>query len=71
MLHPDDNKPAAQRCLEKHGVTCIDTTKNPELLNKTALEVYDAVVAELTRQGLVVILNNHTTKSMWCCGSER
>ncbi|MDC0709356.1 cellulase family glycosylhydrolase [Stigmatella sp. ncwal1] len=68
MLHPDDNKPAAQRCQEKYGVTCIDPTKNPELLNKTALEVYDAVVAELTRQGLVVILNNHTTKSMWCCG---
>ncbi|WP_395836602.1 glycoside hydrolase family 5 protein [Archangium violaceum] len=68
MLHPDDNKPAAQRCLEKHGVTCISTVKNPELVNKTALEVYDAVVAELTRQGLVVILNNHTTKSMWCCG---
>jgi endoglucanase len=43
---------------------------NPELLGLTPLEVYDRVVAELTRQGILVILNNHTTHPMWCCNLD-
>lgn len=33
-----------------------------------ALEVYHAVVASLTRAGLMVIVNNHITQATWCCG---
>lgn len=43
---------------------------NPQLHNKTPLEVYDAVVEALTSKGLAVILNNHTVKSLWCCGLD-
>ena len=32
---------------------------SPELVGKTAMEIYDATVKSLTDQGLIVILNNH------------
>lgn len=43
---------------------------NPQLHNKTPLEVYDVVVSALTRRGVAVILNNHTVRSRWCCGLD-
>ncbi len=44
---------------------------NPSLQGKTPLEIYDAVVEALTARGLAVILNNHTVKSLWCCGLDQ
>ncbi|MFE0649491.1 glycoside hydrolase family 5 protein [Streptomyces sp. NPDC059534] len=47
---------------------------NPQLEDKTPLEVFDAVVAALTADGFAVILNNHTTTYRFCCsldGNER
>jgi aryl-phospho-beta-D-glucosidase BglC (GH1 family) len=32
---------------------------NPDLVGKTAMEIFDATVQALTDQGLIVILNNH------------
>ena len=40
---------------------------NPELSGKHALEVLDAVIAEIASQGLVVILDNHRSRGDWCC----
>ena len=40
---------------------------NPELKGKTALEIFDITVKTLTEVGLMVILNNHTSTSQWCC----
>ncbi len=40
---------------------------NPELYGKTAMEIFDYTIQKLTENGLMVILNNHTSKSMWCC----
>ena len=42
-------------------------TANPALKGKTALEVYDAVVAALGSAGVMVILDNHTSHADWCC----
>ncbi|HEX5278046.1 MAG TPA: cellulase family glycosylhydrolase [Fluviicoccus sp.] len=44
---------------------------NPELVGKTPLQVYDAVVQGLTDAGVVVVLNNHTTSSEWCCNYDK
>lgn len=44
---------------------------NPELIGKSPLQVYDAVVKGLTDAGIVVILNNHTTTSEWCCNYDK
>lgn len=43
---------------------------NPQLIGKTPLQVFDAVIAELTAQKVAVVLNNHTTTDRWCCGQD-
>lgn len=43
---------------------------NPQLKGKNPLQVFDAVVAELTADGFAVILNNHTTSYRFCCGLD-
>ena len=43
---------------------------NPELFNMTAMEVFDRTVEELTKAGVMVILNNHVSSSMWCCSES-
>jgi endoglucanase len=43
---------------------------NPELKGKRAMDIFDIVVSTLTRNGLMVILNNHVSSSMWCCSES-
>jgi endoglucanase len=40
---------------------------NPTLRGRHAVQVFDAVVAALAHEGLVVILDNHTSSAGWCC----
>lgn len=57
-----------------HTTTPVDpahVAANSELVGKTPLQVYDAVVKGLTDAGIVVILNNHTTSSEWCCNYDK
>lgn len=35
--------------------------------NTTRLEVWDAVAAELDKQQINLIVNNHVSKAIWCC----
>jgi len=32
------------------------------------MEVFDATVKSLVNAGVMVILNNHISDAMWCCG---
>lgn len=43
---------------------------NPELIGKTGMEIFDITVETLTDVGLMVILNNHTSSSQWCCSND-
>jgi endoglucanase len=43
---------------------------NSDLEGKTPLEVFDAIIDALVKKDLLVILNNHTTKSQWCCSGN-
>ncbi|MFF0634688.1 glycoside hydrolase family 5 protein [Nocardia sp. NPDC004151] len=45
-------------------------TANPSLNGLKPLEVYDRAVKALTDAGLAVILNNHTTTTLWCCSND-
>ncbi len=45
-------------------------TANPELFGRRAMEIFDLTVLEITRAGLMVILNNHVSSSMWCCSDD-
>ncbi len=40
---------------------------NPALQGKTVLEVFDAVVAAIAQEGMVIILDNHRSRGDWCC----
>jgi hypothetical protein len=45
--------------------------KNPQFTrNTTRLEVWDAVGKELSRQGVIIHLDNHVSKAFWCCGDD-
>ncbi|MGW7596111.1 glycoside hydrolase family 5 protein, partial [Streptomyces rubiginosohelvolus] len=43
---------------------------NTQLRGKTPLQIFDAVVSALSRDGFAVILNNHTNTTRWCCGID-
>lgn len=43
---------------------------NPALRGKTALDVLDAVVDALAAEGVVVILDDHTSSAGWCCSTK-
>tara|TARA_R110002060_G_scaffold20312_7_gene27649 strand:+ start:286 stop:1590 length:1305 start_codon:yes stop_codon:yes gene_type:complete len=44
---------------------------NPRFSSKTTrLQVWDAVAAELQRQQLHLIFNNHVSKAIWCCSGD-
>lgn len=45
-------------------------TANPGLRGRHALEVFDSVVAALTRRGVMVVLDNHNSDAEWCCGRD-
>jgi len=40
---------------------------NPQLIGKSDIEVFDAVVQGLTAEGLLVVVNAHTSDHRWCC----
>ncbi|KAE8228752.1 hypothetical protein CF326_g6305 [Tilletia indica] len=44
---------------------------NPQLRGMTALQIFDAAVTALTKKGIAVVLNNMTSKSLWCCGADQ
>lgn len=43
---------------------------NPQLLNVTVVEVQKAVVNELGKQNIMVVLDNHVSQPQWCCGQD-
>ncbi|CAE7724848.1 unnamed protein product [Symbiodinium sp. CCMP2592] len=43
---------------------------NPELQNMTALAIFDATVKALVDARIMVVLNNHQGKAMWCCSED-
>lgn len=43
---------------------------NPALQGKRGMDVFDAVVAALARAGLLVVLDNHTSRADWCCSDS-
>ncbi|KAL4885459.1 glycoside hydrolase [Aspergillus karnatakaensis] len=44
---------------------------NPEFTeNTTRLQVWDGIAAELHRQELHLLVNNHVSKAVWCCSAD-
>ncbi|VUC34445.1 unnamed protein product [Clonostachys rosea] len=45
-------------------------TANPDLIGLRALDILEAVTNALTDAGIAVIMNNHITTAVWCCGAD-
>ncbi|KAJ8764808.1 hypothetical protein K2173_010273 [Erythroxylum novogranatense] len=43
---------------------------NPQFLNMTSVQAYEAVVDELGRHDLMVVIDNHVSKPEWCCSEN-
>lgn len=59
-----------QLVIENPPIPAALVKANEDLMGKTALEVYAAVVTALTEVGLAVIVNNHITAARWCCDAN-
>lgn len=44
--------------------------QNPFMANSTLIDVFEAVVAALWKRGILTLLDNHTSKPMWCCSYD-
>lgn len=49
------------------SVPRVAVAANPQLYGLRAHELMDAVIKELSRQGLMIILDNHVGRPDWCC----
>ncbi|XP_057797368.1 glycosyl hydrolase 5 family protein-like [Salvia miltiorrhiza] len=58
------------RSLELHEAADGIARNNPGFLNLTVVDAQRAVVEELVRKGLMVVLDNHVSQPMWCCGDH-
>lgn len=58
------------RRLGLHGAVDGIARNNPRFLNLTVVDAQRAVVGELVRKGVMVVLDNHVSQPMWCCGDQ-
>ena len=60
--------PWSNQLVEQNPVVAEDLlAASPRLQGKRALDVLDAVIRALGREGLMVILDNHRSRADWCC----
>lgn len=43
---------------------------NPQFLNMSVMQIFDATIHALAEARIMVILNNHQGKAMWCCSED-
>ncbi len=56
--------------MERHGFKFVQPNFPQELTLYMYFQIFDAVAAECARQGIMVHLDNHISKAMWCCNSR-
>jgi len=56
--------------LDNPPINNSDVSENPEFKGLHMLEMLDKTIEALARMGLMVIINNHNSKSGWCCSSD-
>ncbi|EOA91765.1 glycoside hydrolase family 5 protein [Exserohilum turcica Et28A] len=71
-----------KQTLEKSVLNAVPGTNGTDLLNAilknnpkftkdtTRLQVWDAVAQALSDQGILIHLDNHVSKAMWCCAQD-
>jgi len=63
--------PWANQIVEDNpAVPAYALNANPELRGKHSLSIMDTVIQSLAAEGLMVILDNHVSRSDWCCNEK-
>ncbi|KAL0312527.1 UNVERIFIED_CONTAM: Glycosyl hydrolase 5 family protein [Sesamum radiatum] len=71
FTRPDYSKLTVSESLDKYGLKDAKAglvKNNPQFLNMTVVEVHKAVVNELGKNKVMVVLDNHVSQPKWCCG---
>ncbi len=60
--------PWADETIEKDPIVKDDTVAaNPKFKGKHAMQIMDAVIGELAKAHILVVLDNHISRADWCC----
>ncbi|KAK4486483.1 hypothetical protein RD792_009165 [Penstemon davidsonii] len=73
FTRPEFGNRTVSQSLDKFGLKDAKlgiAKNNPQFLNMNVVEVHKAVVAELGRNNLMVVLDNHVSQPQWCCGGD-
>ncbi|KAK6137360.1 hypothetical protein DH2020_028895 [Rehmannia glutinosa] len=73
FTRPDYYNLKVSDSLDKYNLTAAKTgiaKNNPGILRMRILELHKAVVDELGRNNLMVVLDNHVSRPDWCCGDD-
>ncbi|KAG8375041.1 hypothetical protein BUALT_Bualt10G0058400 [Buddleja alternifolia] len=73
FTRPDYYNLKVSQSLDKYGLESAKAgiaRNNPQLLNMNVVEVHNAVVTELGRNKLMVVLDNHVSQPKWCCSGR-
>ncbi|KAL0393608.1 UNVERIFIED_CONTAM: Glycosyl hydrolase 5 family protein [Sesamum latifolium] len=71
FTRPDYGKLTVSESLDKYGLKDAKAglvKNNPQFLNMNVVEVHKAVVDELGKNKVMVVLDNHVSQPKWCCG---
>lgn len=69
---PDHGNKTVAQSLDSFNLTQARegiARNNPQLLNLSLQDAYEAVVDAIGANGLMLVLDNHVSKPMWCCAS--
>ncbi|GER33031.1 glycosyl hydrolase superfamily protein [Striga asiatica] len=73
FTRPDYSNLSVSQSLDKYSLAAAKAgiaENNPQFLNVTITELHRAVVKELGRNNLMVVLDNHVSEPKWCCGPD-
>lgn len=73
FTRPDYGNLKVSESLDKFNLTAAKAgfaRNNPEFLNATVVELHAAVVDELGKNNLMVVLDNHISRPGWCCSND-
>ncbi|XP_042035247.1 glycosyl hydrolase 5 family protein-like [Salvia splendens] len=73
FTRPDYGSLRVSESLDKYELVAARdgiAKNNPQVLNMTVLELHRAVVDELGKSGVMVVLDNHVSRPDWCCGDN-
>ncbi|GFP88949.1 endoglucanase e1 [Phtheirospermum japonicum] len=73
FTRPDYHNLTVSQSLDKYNLTAAKSgiaNNNPQILDMKIIEVHKAVVNELGKNNLMVVLDNHVSNPKWCCGGD-